>query len=335
MVWGTTLSTDRVPPDRRVDFWNAAACSALVAQCADPLDRARFSGRMRCGDLGNIRVVELSSDAATIWHSKEHVARVPGEQYLLRIQRRGESVTSQDGREVRLRSGDFTLCDALRTYRLHFTSPATFLTLRIDRAALLRHLGDPQRIALVRVPGDSGLGLLASRLLCGIADAFDAVVDPVALPRLSSAVLDIVATAYTGYCRAPGRSRHASILRARILNYVESQLGDAMLSPTRVAGAFGLSRRYLHSLFESTDEPLGSYIWRRRLECARLVLLDPRYAGRTLTQIAEEHGFKTLAHFSRSFRQTFGAAPRDFRDQARTDKPRARRQLAGPWETNA
>jgi len=335
MVWGTTLSTDRVPPDRRVDFWNAAACSALVAQCADPVDRARFSGRMRCGDLGDIRVVELGSDAATIWHSKEHVARVSGEQYLLRIQRLGESVTSQDGREVRLRSGDFTLCDALRPYHLRFSGPASFLTLRIDRATLLRHVGAPERLVLRRIPGDNGPGLLASRLLCGIADAFDAVVDPVAFPRLSSAVLDIVATAYAGYCGEPGCNRHASILRARILNYVESHLGDAMLSPTRVAGAFGISRRYVHSLFESTDEPLGSYIWRRRLERARLVLLDPRYASRTLTQIAEEHGFKTLAHFSRSFRQTYGAAPRDFRDHARADTLRARRQHAGLSETSA
>lgn len=335
MVWGTTLSTDQVAPHRRVDFWNAAACSALIAQCADPVDTRRFSGRMRCADLGDIRVVELSSDAATIWHSKEHVARVSGEQYLLRIQRRGDSVTAQDGREVRLRTGDFTLCDALRPYCLRFSDQAAFLTLRIDRATLDRHIGSPERMALVRIPGDSGPGLLASRLLCGIADTFDALVHPVAIARLSSAVLDIVSTAYAGFDSQPGRDCHASILRARILGYVESHLGDAMLSPTNIAGSLGYSRRYVHSLFESADEPLGSYIWRRRLERARLVLLDARYANRTLTQIAEEHGFKTLAHFSRSFRQAYGATPRDFRERARAASSRTPRQHSGPSETNA
>jgi len=335
MAWVTTLSTDRVACDRRIDFWNAAACSALIAQCADPVDRTRFSGRMRCGDIGDIRVVELGSEAATIWHSREHVARASGEHYLLRIQRLGESVTMQDGRDVLLRAGDFTLSDALKPYSLRFSGRATFLTLRIDRALLARHIGEPERMVLVRVPGDSGPGLLASRLLCGIADTFDSVVDPVTTLRLSSAVMDIIATAYAGFCSdGDGRERRARVLRSRILNYVDTHLDDTRLSPTRVAEAFGLSRRHVHSLFESTDETLGGTIWRRRLESARLVLLDPGHAGSSLTRIAEEHGFKTLSHFSRSFHQAYGTPPREFRERARAAAPRSRGQALAPSETN-
>src|SRR5262245_52779535 len=100
MTWLTTLSTDHVSRDLRVDHWNSAACTALVAQCADPHDAARFAGRMRGGDIGGIRLVDLGSTPATIWHSKEHVANAAGEHFLLRIQRSGESITSQDGREV-------------------------------------------------------------------------------------------------------------------------------------------------------------------------------------------------------------------------------------------
>jgi AraC-like DNA-binding protein len=307
-----------VAPDQRVDYWNAAACSALVAQCADPQDKTRFCGRMRSGDIGDIRAVELGSTAATIWHSKEHVARGAGEHFLLRVQRTGESHTSQDGREVRLHAGDFTLCDARRPYRLHFTEPASFLTLRIGREALRRFFAAPEQLVLVRVAGDTGLGLVASRLLGRIADSFDAVVNPITYPRLSSAVLEIVASAFADLggeplCREP----HSAILRARIIEFVESHLGDVSLSPTSVALEFGISRRYLHGLFESGEETLANYIWRRRLERARHALLDGRRMGCTLTQLAEMNGFKTLAHFSRNFRAAFGQSPKELRSRPR------------------
>lgn len=318
MAWISTLSTDFVASDQRVDYWNAAACSALVAQCADPHDKARFSGRMRSGDIGGIRLAELGSTAATIWHSKEHVARAAGEHFLLRVQRSGESVTSQAGREVRLFTGDFTLCDSRRPYSLHFTEPASFLTLRIDRASLERHFGMPERLMLVRVPGDAGFGLVASRLLRRIASNFEAVVNPLTYPRVSSAVLEIVASAYAGLSGGPrGRESLATTLRARIIDFVESHLGDASLSPSYVAQKFQISRRYLHCLFETGDETLANYIWRRRLERARFALLDARSSNCTLTQVAEGHGFKTLAHFSRSFRQAFGLCPSELRARSR------------------
>jgi AraC-like DNA-binding protein len=319
MAWLTTVSTDHVTRDRRVDYWNAAACSALVAQCADPADKAHFSGRMRSGDIGDIRMVELSSAPATVRHAKEHVARVAGEHFLLRIQRSGESVTLQDGQEVRLLPGDFTLCDSRRQYSLSFTSPASFLTLRFDRATLNRHFGRPDRLLLVRVPGDHGFGLLASRLLQRIADGFDDVVNAITYPRLSNAVMEIVFAACEelgGESR--GRRQQAVVRRACILDFVESHLGDPTLAPSEVARRLGISRRHLHGLFEAGTETLASYIWRRRLERARFVLLDSRRSGWTLSQIAAENGFKTLAHFSRSFRQAFGSSPNELRQCLRS-----------------
>jgi AraC-like DNA-binding protein len=319
MGWNSTLSTHSVAAGQRVEYWNAAACSSLLAQRADPHDATVFSGHMRIGDIGGLRLAEISSTPATIWHSREHVARAAAEHFLLRIQRAGESVTSQVGREVRLFSGDFTLCDARRPYSLHFTEPASFLTLRIDRAMLERHIAMPERLMLVRVPGDTGLGLLVSRLLRRIAEAFDEAINPFTYPRISNAVMEMLAGAYADLGGESARAGSTGpILRARIIEFVEGRLGDASLSPTQVARQFGISRRYLHGLFELGEETLASYIWRRRLERARFALLDERRRDCRLTQLAAEHGFKTLAHFSRCFRAEFGCSPRQLRRHRRT-----------------
>jgi AraC-like DNA-binding protein len=61
---------------------------------------------------------------------------------------------------------------------------------------------------------------------------------------------------------------------------------------------------------------MSAYILRRRVEeCARQ-MSDPNWSGHTLTEIAFSWGFNSAAHFTRSFREQFGSAPRDYRRSA-------------------
>ena len=124
------LSTDSVLPQRRVEYWNDAACDSLTQQVAEPLNPRTFSGRMIRADVGNVRFVELSSDAAVVRHSRAHIARSNGAYFLVRFQLGNESVCSQGGEDVHLRPGDFSLCDTARPYQLAFKRPVSILTLR-------------------------------------------------------------------------------------------------------------------------------------------------------------------------------------------------------------
>src|SRR5690606_33804086 len=67
-----TLSTDGLPPGERLEFWNEVACQTLALQCAEPLRPQSCSGRMRRADCGTLRMIEFSSDAATVVRSHAH-----------------------------------------------------------------------------------------------------------------------------------------------------------------------------------------------------------------------------------------------------------------------
>jgi AraC-like DNA-binding protein len=72
--------------------------------------------------------------------------------------------------------------------------------------------------------------------------------------------------------------------RVRVINYIEENLGDPKLTPTRIAAAFRITTRYLHHLFSEEDETVARYILRRRLEeCAR-ALTSPTQRKRTITR---------------------------------------------------
>jgi AraC-like DNA-binding protein len=120
-----------------------------------------------------------------------------------------------------------------------------------------------------------------------------------------------------GALRVDREAEHgSSTWRVRAaLACIDSCLADPELTATRVAEAQGVSRRRLDQIMvEATGEPLSSQIWLRRLEQAANDLLDPRFANKTVTQIAFAAGFEDVAHFTRAFKRRYQMPPREWRN---------------------
>ena len=313
------LSTDTVLPRRRVEFWNDAACESLTPQAAEPLNPRTFSGRLIRADVGDLRFVEFNSDAAVVRHSRAHIARSGGAYYLIRFQLDSESVCSQGGEDVRLRAGDFSLCDTARPYQLAFDRPVSILTLRVAKNVLQRYVGSPERLVHVPVSGSTGAGALASRVIREIWKSSDVALGPGVAPRFANVVLELIASAYVGIGRCQvDRSCLASALRLRIMDFIDQSLCDPDLSPVMVAQALKISSRHVHRLFAQEGGTVTRYILRAALEKCRAALADPLLAGLSLTHICSEYGFRSLPHFSRLFRDEYGMAPSDYRREAAT-----------------
>ncbi|MGU3421797.1 helix-turn-helix domain-containing protein [Methylobacterium sp. D54C] len=92
---------------------------------------------------------------------------------------------------------------------------------------------------------------------------------------------------------------------------IGDRLREPGLSPNAVAEAMGISRSSLYRLFV----PVGGvmdYVQERRLLAMRDALADP-VERRTITQLADDLGFASLPHLSKSFRARFGWTPRAWR----------------------
>jgi AraC-like DNA-binding protein len=104
--------------------------------------------------------------------------------------------------------------------------------------------------------------------------------------------------------------------RARAKAHIAANLQDPGLSIDSIAEAVGCTKRNLHKLFTKEDETLNSYIWNSRLERVRQDLSNSAMRHRSITDIAFAWGFNSSAHFSRSFRDRYGVAPRAYRTMA-------------------
>lgn len=90
--------------------------------------------------------------------------------------------------------------------------------------------------------------------------------------------------------------------------FIEAHLSDPDLSPEMVHKHLNVSRRLLYKAFE----PIGgvqSFIQGRRLDQAFDAILFDRAEQQTLAEIGYAHGFKSNAHFTRTFQARFSVTP--------------------------
>src|SRR5882757_2225065 len=209
----------------------------------------------------------------------------------------------------------FTIYDTTRPYELRFDDSFSQTILQMPRKLLQQRIGAFDMLTATTFSSDRPLESLVYEFLVGMSKTIDHV-DPVTATRLLDQALDLVAMAFADRMRqrSPDQSSHRSALLYRLNNYILTHLRDPELSMPRAAAAIGISPRYASDLMAAEQTSFRSYVQVQRLERCRRDLSDPAHAARHISDIAFAWGFNDLAHFSRIFKQRFGASPREWRE---------------------
>jgi len=109
--------------------------------------------------------------------------------------------------------------------------------------------------------------------------------------------------------RQTGPVRASAALVRRAQSYLLERL-DEPLTLGVVARATGVATRTLQAAFQA-ECGIGPMQWLRkqRLEAVHRVLLEPRSATATITQVAGAFGFSHMGEFGRAYRVRFGEPP--------------------------
>ena len=100
----------------------------------------------------------------------------------------------------------------------------------------------------------------------------------------------------------------------RMLGYVYSHFCDD-ISVSDAAEYAGYTPNHFNTLFRHTfGVPFFEYLRAMRLEYAKNLVLS---GEQSLTEVALESGFQSLAHFSRKFKEKYGASPAQLRKESK------------------
>ena len=239
-------------------------------------------------------------------------ARVETEpMFSVMLQREGVTTASQCGRECVLGAGEFCVIDSLAPFDLEVNEPlARVMLLQMPRHAVLsRKAALESHTAKAFDKHEPGAQLLCN-VLENLVAAAPFLDNAQRAAALASVVQLISAPKLPGGEALQGRNEERIALT---LAYIDASLSDPTLTAQHVAAAQRLSRRRLDQILARLGTSLTAEIWTRRLAQAASDLRDPRFAAKTVTQIAFGVGFEDAAHFTRAFKRRYACTPRAWR----------------------
>jgi AraC-like DNA-binding protein len=186
--------------------------------------------------------------------------------------------------------------------------------LLLPRARILNGAARLREMLVRPLSGARGMGQVACETIGRALDAAPGA-DARLAPELGEAILRQVRLALLEQAGMLPTAAGRELLRERTAALVGQRLREPGLDIEAIAAALQCSKRALHKAFEDQGMSLHRYLWRWRLELARSQLEDPRESSRSITNILLGAGFSSAAHFSRLFRQHYGASPREWRAQ--------------------
>jgi len=307
-------STEMLPAATRTSAWNALYSRELNNVEITPARSGDYAARLSLGQLGPIQFARMSTARTNISRTKRHIVPGAPRLYSFLLQAKGSSLFSHCGHEAQLTEGDFALCDSAAPHSFTVDDDSMVVMLRVDARTLRMYLPTPERFCGLHLQSQVGLTGSLSPMIERISGQLERGFTCIYDDRLARNVMEMLSMSYSiGFDAQPDTS---AVLRGRyaeVVRYIEDHLRDPQLSPATVATGLRISARYLRTIFATTGEKASTYIIRRRLEeCARQ-LRDPSWSGHTLTEIAFSWGFNSAAHFTRTFHEQFGQAPRDYR----------------------
>lgn len=304
-----TFDTRVVAPHERIDYWEERCADKIVGLRCSCLSESGLSARYHYFDLGRIKMIDIVADEHFVERTPHLLRQREKDSAFLMLILSGKIFVNRAGQCSVAEAGDVVLYDTNHAYMHGFPAQARQVIFEIPGEDFRDRFADWSLREVVHFGGSTNPGRvvpIALRNVLQAARTSDWSVEGYA-GLIEDEIWGVMETACS-LTRGRTRSAYHARTMQRLRRHISDNLQDPDLSPASIAVAMGLSLRQLNRLFE--DEPLSlmELVFARRLEGARSDI--QRFgAGASISDISYRWGFKSLAHFSRKFRDRFGISP--------------------------
>jgi AraC family transcriptional regulator, positive regulator of tynA and feaB len=309
----TLFSTAEQKPKDSFRRWRETIFERIVPVELTPASHHVFSGILEAAEAGPLLMTRITQSAVRTVATPETIRRHGKHATLnVAITLKGTVFCAQDDRTAVQRPGDIVVMDR-RPAILQADGNTQTLFIEVPRECLERALGSTRRYTALTIGADQAGTPLVTSFFQGLADMCEHLT-PEMSTRMASIGIDlIVASIAERLARETPKGIQGTLIVQRAAAYIEANLADADLDPTRLAAAVGVSLRHLQDLFREHDRNIADWIWRRRLEIAAQRLADPGFAHLAVGELAYSCGFSNQSHFCRRFKDRYGVTPSDYR----------------------
>ena len=305
-------STDDLPLDQRVAFWEQYNASTLVGLRCSSFSETGFSAREDNLSLDRLRVAHIVGNQHVIERDGSMIRTVPKESVFVSLVMGSASFFFQNGNCHLLEPGEMMVYRTDKPYLFGFTGSmhkfifdipqdvfASRCLRRFDHAVKISAHTGTQRLLLRTLSERTG-GFFERPLSQG-ADNYQ------------EDALELLGTIIAGQM---GNRRINALSASYLLvakQCILEQLADPALSCERVALQTGVSTRHLARLFALEDTQPHRFILKKRLQGAFRLLSQADSRGLDIAEVAYLQGFTSQAHFAKAFKAHYGRTASEVR----------------------
>jgi AraC family transcriptional activator of tynA and feaB len=253
-------------------------------------------------------------------HESGHLRELTGDDVIVLVALDGNGTVTQQGHVLPFSKGDITFRRARVPSVARIDEPASLVLVRLPITRFLGH-SSSRHASFIPNRADAGSGIVGTihRFIDSVLPDF-AHMSPATVAAAEESLVALLSASYFEAvdrtrveCREYAPPTFNPLRWSQLTTYIAANLRDPELDVASCANALGVSRRYVHMIFEAMGLQYGKYVLQQRLARCRDDLASPVWASLSIERIAYRNGFNDPAHFSRRFRAAFGMSPRDFR----------------------
>ncbi len=296
-------------PREALAYWRDSVCHAILELGVEAPADESFQAHLEQSPLGPATVNFVEATAQSVARTRGAISRSRAAVFHLLHLRAGQFELQDAERSIVLHAGDCVLVDSTEPHTARCPVSTRCLIVQFPRDWLRGWLPAPEEIVDRVLRPQTGW---SSALAAALASLRPDTLDALALPR-GSVAEQIAALLALSAGRAIPRPSYRDQLYARISQALRDRYYEVSLSPAALASAHAISKRYLHFLFARAGTTFSEELLRVRLQRARQLLSDGRFADMPIGEIAAHCGFAEPSYFARCFRRRFGSAPGAYR----------------------
>lgn len=300
-----------VLPGDPFERWHQVTCrNYSVTECRSVRDHA-FSAKVQVRPFGDLAVSQISSRVShgvdlKVTRGSREIRKDYRDDFLIWVSRHGTTTLEQGGRCTQLHAGDIMLHDQAAPFSLAFSQHSVALMIIVPRHVMLSRFVQAECGTAMRVPSESPLARIAKA-------TFSEIDLPNSYSQLDtygesiwSPMLDIwLAAIQSVHPQSEQPRQTQKNMRLHLVQrYLRQRLSDPDVSLLSVSTDLHMSSRTLLRLFASQGTTPMHWLWEERLKSSYAALLRGQF--KRVSDVAFAHGFRNLAHFSRSFKALHG-----------------------------
>ncbi len=327
-------STENIPPEHRLEFWDDYNASILVGLRSSTYSKTGFVATQDNLHFERLGLARINGNEHVVERDCSLIRSVPKESIFVSLILGCESFFYQGKNCKLLKPGELMIYRTDKPYLFGFSGSMHQLTFDMTMEDFSEHCRYNFKEPL-KVGSDNPAQRLLVRTLAERTEQFLDVPRDDRAGRYQEDVYDLLAGIVSDHS---GAHRPSALTTSYLLvakQYIQDHLSDPLLNCEQVAGATGVSSRHLARLFSLEKLSLGQFIQKKRLERARQLLMSPRGQRLDVSEIAYSHGFSSQSHFARTFKKRYGITPSDTRALLNKENTAQQPPTVVRWPSNS